>query len=169
MTYWRCSWLGSHFARSKSPWAGMDTRKINPYKTRFAGVPRERFRAPVLEGCRQRGKVVCCVVAWFQEKLRSLSNLFVEVCRFCKSIKLRGKVVSGVAALIISTKVLWYLFVLSRVIGLCFIVVGRKVDSNLAASLQWKCWVPLRIWCCMGWFFPCPSLLRGILNVRRGY
>ena len=30
-------------------------------------------------------------------------------------------------------------------------------------------WVPLRICFCMGWFFPCSSLLKRILNVRRGY
>ena len=173
---WRCSWLSSHATRSKSLSAGMDRGKINPYKTRFAGVPRQRFRARIVQ--RSGGKNASfrglsptrksCLLrsGLISEKLPSLANLFVEVCRFCRSIKLRGKVVSGIA-LITSRKVLWY--PLSRVIGVSFIVVRRKVDSSLAVILQWNFWVPLRIWFCMGWFFPWPSLLRGILNMWRGY
>ena len=47
--------LAYHRRRRKIPKIG--------YLSRFVGVPRERFLAPVLEGCRQRGKVVCCAVA----------------------------------------------------------------------------------------------------------
>ena len=42
-------WRDSHATRSKSPSAGMGTGKINLYKTRFAGVSRERSRECIVQ------------------------------------------------------------------------------------------------------------------------